>query len=555
MPCRIPPFYKSYEVKERTDNMGMFLDSRIPFDAFKSVVSDIYFVDKSDIVDELIPTIGRERRFVCITRPRRFGKSVMANMIAAYFGNMADASMLFDGLKISKSEQYQEHLNQYSVIFIDFSEEPENCRSYEDYINRIINGIKADLAEAYPEIVTDLKKSVWDILTEIFQKTDHTFVFIMDEWDAVFHMPYITEEDKEAYLRFLKLFLKGKRYVALAYMTGVLPIAKYSSGSELNMFVEYGMATSEKYSEYFGFLDMEVDAIYEIYRKKTRLPKVSRDDLRVWYDGYDTADGKRIYNPRSIVMALSDNQLRSYWTSSGPYDEIFYYIRNNLEEIRDDLVMLISGEGIETEIRDYAAVSMNLESKDEIYSAMVVYGLLTYRDGKVYIPNREIMEQFRKLLMTKDSLGYVYRLAKESEKMLKATLAGDTETMTEILQFAHDTESPILSYNSEIELSAVVNLIYLAARDKYRVEREDKAGKGYVDFIFYPERKGADCIILELKVNSTPGEAISQIKDKNYALRFRGKLGEAPRYTGRIVAVGIGYSTKTKEHACEVEVL
>ena len=174
--------------------MGMFLDSRIPFEAFKSVASDTYFVDKSDIIDELIPAIGRERRFVCITRPRRFGKSVMANMIATYFGNAVDASMLFEGLKISKSEKYQGHLNQYSVIFIDFSEEPENCRNYEDYINRIINGIKADLAEAYPEIVTDLKKSVWDILTEIFQKTDHTFVFIMDEWDAVFHMPYITEE-------------------------------------------------------------------------------------------------------------------------------------------------------------------------------------------------------------------------------------------------------------------------------------------------------------------------------------------------------------------------
>ena len=186
---------------------------------------------------------------------------------------------------------------------------------------------------------------------------------------------------------------------------------------------------------------------------------------------------------------------------------------------------------------------------------MVVYGLLTCEDGEVFIPNRELMDKYDELLLTNESLGYVYNLAKESERMLKATLSGDTETMAEILKFAHDTESPILSYNNETELSAVVNLVYLAARDHYCVEREDKAGKGYVDFIFYPERKNGDALILELKVDSAPGGAIKQIKDKGYALRFKGKMGEKPKYTGRILAVGISYSTKTKEHSCKVEVL
>ena len=157
--------------------------------------------------------------------------------------------------------------------------------------------------------------------------------------------------------------------------------------------------------------------------------------------------------------------------------------------------------------------------------------------------------------MNKESLGYVYRLANESKRMLAATLRGDTDTMAEILEFAHNTESPVLSYNSEIELSAVVNLVYLAARDKYRVEREDKAGRGYVDFIFYPERKNADALIVELKVDSTPDDAIRQIKDKEYALRFKGKLGEKQIYTGRVLAVGVSYSKKTKKHSCKVEVL
>lgn len=216
---------------------------------------------------------------------------------------------------------------------------------------------------------------------------------------------------------------------------------------------------------------------------------------------------------------------------------------------------MISGEHIETKVQEYAATAKELTTKDQIYSAMVVYGLLTYKDGEVFIPNRELMEKYNELLLRSEDLGYIHRLAKESSKMLKATLTGDTRKMAEILKFVHDTESPIFSYNSEIELSAVVNLAYLAARDKYRIEREDKAGEGYVDFIFYPDRGNDDAVILELKIDSSPEEAIQQIKEKNYALRFKGKLGEKPKYTGRILAVGINCNKKSKEHSCQVEVL
>lgn len=127
--------------------------------------------------------------------------------------------------------------------------------------------------------------------------------------------------------------------------------------------------------------------------------------------------------------------------------------------------------------------------------------------------------------------------------------------MSEIITYAHNTEVPILSYNNETELSAVINLIYLAARDEYRVEWEDKAGRGFVDFIFYPIRYDQDCIILELKVDYTPEDAIRQICEKEYALRFRGKTAEQIRYTERILAVGISYNKETKEHKCKVEVL
>ena len=535
--------------------MGIFLNSRSPCADYREMVSDLYFVDKSMLITELIPALEKKNRYFCISRPRRFGKSVMANMIGAFFGRSTDSSELFDQLAISKQEKYRTHLNQHNVIYIDFSRMSENCDSYRSYISRIQNGLKEDIISEYPDLALDPQKAVWDNLQQIFEKRGEKFIFIMDEWDAIFHKSFIQEADKETYLEFLRNLLKGQVYVELAYMTGILPIAKYSSGSELNMFLEYDMATKKKFSEYFGFLDSEVDSLFESYLHNTADPEVSRENLRVWYNGYCTASGKRLYNPRSVVCALTDNELSNYWTSSGPYDEIFYYIRNNIEGVREDLALMTAGERIRIVLQGYAAAETALDTKNQIYSAMVVYGLLTYEDGAVFIPNKELMDKYNELLLTNDSLGYVHRLAKASEKMLSATLSGDTKTMAEILKFAHDTESPILSYNSEIELSAVVNLVYLAARDRYRVEREDKAGEGFVDFIFYPENRNAAGIILELKMDSTPEEALQQIIAKNYILRFEGKIGERAKYQGKILGVGISYNKKTKEHGCKIIVI
>ena len=221
-------------------------------------------------------------------------------------------------------------------------------------------------------------------------------------WDAVFYMPFISEEERKEYLLFLKWLLKDQPYVEFVYMTGVLPIAKYSSGSELNMFVEYDMSTSEEFSEYFGFSDTEVDRLYEIYQKRTADTRFDREELRIWYDGYYTATGIRLYNPRSVVLALTDNQLRSYWTSSGPYDELFYYIRHNVEAVRDDLAYMVSGEKVPVNIGQFSAVSMEMTSREQIYSAMVIYGLLTYEDGGVLIPNKELMDKFNELLLSRN---------------------------------------------------------------------------------------------------------------------------------------------------------
>lgn len=539
--------------------MGTYLNSITPYTLYKSESLSPYFVDKTLMLRELFPYVSAGNRHICITRPRRFGKTIMANMISSFFQKASDSSDVFDSLTISQVDDYRKYKNQYNVIRIDFSKMPRNCDSYTQYIERIEALLIDDVKEAYPQVKINEADAIGDILESVFVQCGEKFIFVLDEWDFIFHRDFINEIDKEKYVAFLSNLLKDRPYVVLSYMTGILPIAKYSSGSELNMFAEFTMVNSPMFGEYFGFTDDEVDDLYRRYivecDRQHKEKSVTRKGLRDWYNGYYTKSGERVYNPRSVVFALQFNNLANYWTSSGPYDEIYYYIRNNISDVRDDLALMISGESVTAKIQEYAATSMNLSTRDEIYSAMVVYGFLSYLNGKVCIPNRELMEKFDELLVKNESLGYVYRLAKESEKMLKATLAGDTLTMERILEFAHNTEVPLLSYNHETELSAIVNLVYLAARDSYRVEREDKAGTGYVDFIFYPYDTTADCIILELKVDHTPDEAIAQIKDKKYALKFAPKLAGQKIYTGRILAVGIGYWRDSKKHSCKVEEL
>ena len=541
-----------YYPQERR-NMGFYLDSAAPKTLYRSEVKSPYFVDKSMVLKELFQFMKTRNKHICITRPRRFGKTVMTNMIAAFFTDAQDSSDIFDHLKIAKDDDYKTYLNQYKVIQINFSEMPDECEDYKKYIRRINKLLKEDLKELYPQLKLDYEDTIKDLLRKIYERTGDEFIFVFDEWDYIFHEWFMTDRDKDEYLAFLSTLLKDQPYVKMTYMTGILPIAKYSSGSKLNMFVEYTMASEERFSDAFGFTDSEVDELFKRYQKNTEKQNLTREDLRIWYDGYHTKSGERMYNPRSVVVALTNNNLGNYWTNSGPYDEIYSYIEHNVDDVRDDIALMVSGEAVPARVREYAAVSMNLSTRDEIFSAMVVYGFLTYENGKVSIPNKELMDRFGEMLQKESSMGYVYQLAKHSRKMLEATIHGDTKTMEKILEYAHNTEVPILSYNHEVELAAIVNLVYLSARDYYRVEREDKAGTGFVDFIFYPYNKEEyPGIILELKIDSTPQEAIAQINDKKYELRLKGKLGE--KGLEQIVKVGISYNKKTKSHQCKVEI-
>lgn len=379
--------------------MGIYLNSKSSHRIYADIVKTDYFVDKTAILDELIPlATGNGNKYICITRPRRFGKTTAASMIASFFGKGKNSSAVFDKLNVSKHPNYKLHLNRHNVIYISFNEVPDECGSYKDYITRIKRILLKDLCIAFPDIDIEKNEAIWDVLASIYEHYDIEFIFVLDEWDYIFHQNFVSNEDKESYIKFLSSLLKDKGYIEFAYMTGILPIAKYSSGSELNMFYEYTMATEERFSRYFGFTESEVNKIFKKYLTLQDNPKITRDGLRIWYNGYYTKSGERVYNPRSVVAALSNNNLGNYWTSSGPYDEIFFYIKNNVAAVRDDLALMIAKIPIKAKVTEYAATFMKLSTKDEIFSAMVVYGFLNYNNGCVSIPNKELMDKFDEML-------------------------------------------------------------------------------------------------------------------------------------------------------------
>ncbi|MCC8082210.1 MAG: ATP-binding protein [Lachnospiraceae bacterium] len=536
--------------------MGYYLNPTDVLDLYRKESEKPYFIDKTELLDKISDMLDHGGYYIAVTRPRRFGKTTVAAMIGSFYGRGTDSTEMFSHMKISGYKDYDRHRNRYNLIYIDFSRAVEECVSYEEYIKTIKMRLFHDLQEAYPDVAIREEDSLGATL-RIISLANHNakFMMIFDEWDYVFHKDYFTENDRGKFTAFVGGMTKGQAYVKFVWLTGVLPIKKYSVSDTMNHFDEYNMSDSDMYGGYFGFTGDEVDELYQRYLKKYDRPAFSRENLREWYDGYQTDDGDSLYNPNSVVQALMRNKLTTYWARAGEYEELKEYVLNDIDGVREAVMLLAAGESVRAHISEYAATATKLKRRDEILSVMTVYGYLNYHDGCVRIPNKELEIEFQKIVQEEPKFSYMRELEKESARILQATYEGDEKTVAEVLSFVHTTESPLKAYSDEAELSGSVKLAYIAARNKYDIRREDQAGIGYVDYIFYPHNRSDDGIIIELKVDDSPETALKQIKDKNYALRFRGKLGEQPGTTGRIILVGIGYDRKDKMHRCRIEVL
>lgn len=516
--------------------MAVYLNTNSAYEDFRMLSNDEFFVDKSEIIEKVSKRITTKNRYLCITKPRRFGKTSVLNMLGAYYGKAYPSKTIFDQLNISKSNDYSVHLNQYNIITLSLNDLPASGNTYIDYINQFKDLLKNDIKEAYPDLKTEENTS----LPKLLSATGDKFIFIIDEWDYIFSHDLYRENQSDL-LEFLRDLLKDKPYVALAYMTGVLPIQKYSTGSALNMFKEYTMLNDSYFGEYFGFTEEDIRLLCD------RQTTLTFSEISEWYNGYTTTNGIKIYNPRSVVCALEDGYCQSYWTKTGKMDEVLFFLKYNIGEVRDDVVKMIGHMPVSVEIKkEYTAGQGSPVNRKDIYSAMIIYGLLSYYEGELCIPNKELMIEFENALED-DEFGYVAELVKNSHEILDATLNKKEDVVVSYLHDIHNSELPILKYNDENSLSCVVTLAYLSARNKYRVEREEKSGKGFADFIFYPRRKNLPGIILELKADSTPEMALKQIEEKEYSEKLK------KEHVENILAVGISYDSRTKEHSCRIE--
>ncbi|MBD5458760.1 MAG: AAA family ATPase [Lachnospiraceae bacterium] len=516
--------------------MAVYLNTNSAYKDFKMLVSDEFFVDKSGIIEKINKRISTKNRYLCITKPRRFGKTSVLNMLGAYYGKAYASKEIFEHLEIGGNNDYAVHLNKYNVINMALNNLSDKGNAYEDYINLIKDSLRKDIIDAYPA----LKDEKYSSISELLNATNDEFIFIIDEWDYIFNHDLYSENQGD-FLEFLRDLLKDRAYVKLAYMTGVLPIKKYGTGSALNMFKEYTMLNDPLFGEYFGFTEKEVEMLCN------RQTALTQGEIREWYDGYQTNDGRQIYNPRSVVCALEDGVCQSYWTRTGKMDEVLFFLKYNIGEVREDAVKMVNHMPVRLEIKkEYSAGQGSPSTKKEIYAAMIIYGLLSYNDNELRIPNKELMIEFESALED-DDFGYVAELVRNSNEVLNATLDRKGDIVASYLHNIHNSELPILKYNDENSLSCIVTLAYLSARNKYKVEREEKSGKGYVDFVFYPRRMNLPGIIIELKADSLPEAAIRQIKDKEYCEKLW------KENVKNILVVGISYDSKKKEHQCMIE--
>lgn len=494
-------------------------------------------------------TIETNNKLTCISRPRRFGKSYAAQMLCAYYDKTCDSGRLFDGLNIAKDETYGQHLNKYDVIYLDMTNLLGKAKP-EDLVEYTVFAIKKELSAAYPDMTTE--SPLDECLAEVVEREGNKFIMIIDEWDAPIREAAHVEDK---YLKFLRMLFKSSgttpKVFAAAYMTGILPIKKDGNQSAISDFKEYTMLEPLDFAPYTGFTGDEV-------RKLCENNGLSFETARRWYDGYTAGESRSIYNPYSVMSAVSSGKFRSYWKKTSAAEALMTYIDMDEDGLQETITRLVAGEAVEVDTDGFQNDLNTFSTKDDVLTLLIHLGYLAYDEeygdygegndrptGYVRIPNEEIKIEFEKIVRRAKHKSLI-ELIRKSDQLLKDTLNGDEKAVAKAFKRVRDTEYAPSYYNDEQALRYVIKFAYISCVDQYAKIEEMPTGHGIADVVFIPKRRSRlPAMVIELKWNKGADKAIAQIEDRNYAEALR-------NYGGEIVLVGISYDEKTKKHACRI---
>ena len=501
------------------------------------------FVDKSMIINELNKLIDTREKYVCISRPRRFGKTMAGNMIAAYYSKGCDSRELFKDLKIAQNKSYEEYLNKLNVIKIDLNGKYMSLKDKSRLIDSITESVKDELKEQFAPVKILKKDSLADALLKVYAKTNETFVIIIDEYDVLVREK-VSKELFDEYLQFLNALFKNSTLspaISLAYLTGILPIVRDKIQSKLNLFTEYSMTDAGRLTEFVGFTAEETKGLCEQYG-------MDYEECKRWYDGYDMGEMKEIFSPRSVVSAMERKRFGSYWTQTGSYEALKLYILMNFDGMKDDVIKMMGGGKVPVEVDSYLNTMTDFHGKDDVFTYLIHLGYLAYdRERQLcYIPNEEIRKQWVISVQYEEDYAPIIKLVNDSKQLLEATINKDEEAVANALTEAHIRVTNPLTYNNEASFQSAIGLAYFYANLKYTVIKELPTGKGYADLALIPYVPNIPAMIIELKNNKSVESAINQIKEKKYDDLLE-------HYRGELLFVGINYDPDTKEHQCRIE--
>lgn len=555
--------------------MGTYLNpgnEEFAADAFRNEI----YVDKTEMIMYLNSIVMTAQKFVSVSRPRRFGKTMAANLLCAYYERSIDSRRLFEKtrlseckpIRIGKSDiSWDTYLQKFDVIRVVMTDFIKKNKPVEDSLNLLTKRVLKDLHREYPDTDYDPDDLAYS-MNEFYQDSRIPFVIIIDEWDAVFRIRKSDSNGQLLYLDFLRDWLKDKKYVALAYITGILPIKKYGEHSALNMFDEYSMVSPMQLAPYTGFTDDEVKVLCTNYGR-------DYEAVKSWYDGYIVSDaippdpnykkqsikgGNKpyryaIYSPLSVVSAMRNGIIRNYWNSTESYEALAEYIRRDFDGLKSTIALLMDGGRTKINISTYQNDMTTFRNRDDVLTLLIHLGYLGYDDEtcQVFIPNKEILDVFRASTGT-DEWSETFQSFEKSQELLKATWDGEDDRVAEILEWFHDQTSN-RTYNDEAALSYAVQMAYYAAQKYYTTVLELDTGKGYADIVYLPAPKYSDrpALLVELKSGKTARTAMDQIRARRYPDRLE-------HYKGNILLVGINYDREVrnsddgfKHHSCVIE--